>query len=1078
MENEENKNPHLLGNELLGDDLFEGGSQKSIAKSIIDILKNNTCKMIGIDGGWGTGKSNLVKIVENLINNNGNKIKEEKKKYHFFIYDAWGHQEDEQRRSILEELTDYLINKNVCNFNHNKWLEKRKQLLSKKKTTTIRTKPKIGWGYFLSIVVVIFTPVLKVISDTLPEKENCLKLLIVSIPFIVFLLIYLYKVLLEGINHCNEKKNYTGNWFKNAGYELFYITKQESREKENFEVITEEQPTVRDFRSWIKEIDNDLINGNKLIIVFDNMDRLPKIKIQELWSSIHTFFAEDNDFKNISVIVPFDREHIKTAFKEEDSKNNCFGNDFINKTFNVVFRVSLPIMTDWKKFFKQKWEEAFGNVEYINDIIQIYEALTERITPREIIAFINEFVTIKISNDQNIEDKYIALFIKGKDIILNDPIKEIIDPSYLGESLSKIYNNGEDMQNNIAAIIYQIKVENALSIVYTDLLKKALNEKDFEKVNLISKSPKFYDILFSIVCQISNIINAIEALKEISKDFYEGEENYNKIWKDIYFQAIKVVETNSEIQEYQKIVLRNVIPTFKEKWIKHIIKKYTEELYLNSSVYCNNLKEIDEIIIREKYKINLSKLINNKTTYAQDFVDYLINEDSDFEKYKLLCDEKELDSFLVEQPIKIIGNYNFMPKLLKKYKLDKYIEYIKSFVGNSTIQSNLEHLKIAIKRNKEIERPITTKIPDNIIYSHFNSTKNTDDFFYDLLAMQIAKLNTFNNSSFMTPFLSHLNSEDEITIKKVAERIEYYADFGSLLLNLSNYGQYLLYVGIAKKLILESQGKSRANINFLLKEFITIRVSCDVSSKQLISRLDGWSEYYEENISNIEDAIPYKLLEETKDEDFEIVSKYKNNVIEYLNNLTIEDWSNAFEDIESYKVKAALLLDYKWNSNSTSGLNEVLKKIAIGELIIPNKEKWKDLISNLERHKKGLKTIFKNIRDVLCESADSISKEMFLFFGEWLFEYSNLKDKNDSLRKIFPSNIIKNDDILEVIIKYKEKMPEIISNADSDDYNGFKEALKEFAQEEKEKAIELAKYLNIDFEIIEEENKDEEDASA
>ena len=29
-----------------------------------------------------------------------------------------------------------------------------------------------------------------------------------------------------------------------------------------------------------------------MIIVFDNMDRLPNNKVQELWSSIHTFFAE------------------------------------------------------------------------------------------------------------------------------------------------------------------------------------------------------------------------------------------------------------------------------------------------------------------------------------------------------------------------------------------------------------------------------------------------------------------------------------------------------------------------------------------------------------------------------------------------------------------------------------------------------------------------------------------------------------------------------------------------------------------------------------------------------------------
>ena len=39
----------------------------------------------------GSGKSNVVKLVQNLLKDN-------KIKYHFFEYDAWGNQEDLQRR--------------------------------------------------------------------------------------------------------------------------------------------------------------------------------------------------------------------------------------------------------------------------------------------------------------------------------------------------------------------------------------------------------------------------------------------------------------------------------------------------------------------------------------------------------------------------------------------------------------------------------------------------------------------------------------------------------------------------------------------------------------------------------------------------------------------------------------------------------------------------------------------------------------------------------------------------------------------------------------------------------------------
>ena len=55
----------------------------------------------------------------------------------------------------------------------------------------------------------------------------------------------------------------------------------------------------------------------KLIIVYDNMDRLPADKVKELWSSIHTFFSE-NGFPNIWVIIPFDEKHLSCAFGESN----------------------------------------------------------------------------------------------------------------------------------------------------------------------------------------------------------------------------------------------------------------------------------------------------------------------------------------------------------------------------------------------------------------------------------------------------------------------------------------------------------------------------------------------------------------------------------------------------------------------------------------------------------------------------------------------------------------------------------------------------------------------------------------
>ena len=58
-----------------------------------------------------------------------------------------------------------------------------------------------------------------------------------------------------------------------------------------FETISEKEPSTKQFKEWMNNIDDDLCEKDKrLIIVIDNMDRLPKLKVQELWAAIHSFF--------------------------------------------------------------------------------------------------------------------------------------------------------------------------------------------------------------------------------------------------------------------------------------------------------------------------------------------------------------------------------------------------------------------------------------------------------------------------------------------------------------------------------------------------------------------------------------------------------------------------------------------------------------------------------------------------------------------------------------------------------------------------------------------------------------------
>lgn len=61
--------PHFLSNSPCNEDLFEGKAHSKIAGNIADLLiENQNSNIIGIEGTWGSEKSNLIKLVgKNII---------------------------------------------------------------------------------------------------------------------------------------------------------------------------------------------------------------------------------------------------------------------------------------------------------------------------------------------------------------------------------------------------------------------------------------------------------------------------------------------------------------------------------------------------------------------------------------------------------------------------------------------------------------------------------------------------------------------------------------------------------------------------------------------------------------------------------------------------------------------------------------------------------------------------------------------------------------------------------------------------------------------------------------------------
>lgn len=423
VKQEEVHYPQYLSNKPGGEDLFDGKSQERLAKAIANHInamdtakKPVVSRLLGLEGKWGSGKSNVIGLLR----------KELSDKYTFFCFDAWGNQEDLQRRSILELLTKDLINREKLNgktsfhyLNPAKdgiidekecsWPEKLESLTSRKSYTKNITVPSVNNWTKVFVLLLLLTglliPLLDLVANSIPRW---VVLMIIICPMSVFLFIV---------------------WCKGKLREMWSMYNTDSKSDTTSFVISEQEPSVREFKDWMTEISKGLPVDDKLVLVLDNMDRLPARKVQQFWSLIQTFFADDG-YPNIWCIIPYDEEHLAAAFSEAEDKDvkTDLLRGYLDKTFPVVYRVAEPIVSDYKAVFGKLINKAFGETisEENKDLIsQCYRH--ERPTPnvREIISFLNEMVALTFQWGTDIHHVSTAIYaLKKNEILRNSTIEK------------------------------------------------------------------------------------------------------------------------------------------------------------------------------------------------------------------------------------------------------------------------------------------------------------------------------------------------------------------------------------------------------------------------------------------------------------------------------------------------------------------------------------------------------------------------------------------------------------------------------------------------------------------------------
>ena len=1029
--NQNNTKYTFIKNQPLGEDLFSNKSQDKIASVISDkIIKEPDFKIIGIDGEWGSGKSNLVKLIEKKL----------EKSHKFFVYDVWGHQEDEQRKSILIELTEFIKSEPNLVKKKNNWDNKLKLLLAKSKETKTINQPYLSIGFIFSLLSIIYIPIVNVFKDSMVDffeiKRWYWKLLLVAFPILIVIGIYLWNLVKNWINRKGFYKS-----FKMSAEETFQVYTNKQREETKIETISESEPSVREFQKWMQEINDDL--QEPIVIVFDNFDRLPKKHILSIWSSIHIFFAE-NGYSKIKVIIPFDREHIQNAFKDlNNGENKSFGEDYVNKTFDIVFRVTKPIMSDWKKFFEEQWKKAFIECDEIemNLVIQVYEFMNRRITPREIISFINEVLTIKLL-DEKYKERYIGIFILQKDKILENPLKAVSDYKEILGGLYHIYSNDKEYPKQLTAIIYHIEVDKALELIYTQELRESMLKNDIQKFNEICKADFIDSIFYSAIKDVSTFENPILTLGSLDEDTKVSTQHIKQMWSMFYDRVLGLDNRMEDliINDWQISLIKNILDN---RYLSKLLENYFELINdINIEKYIDLIDKLISYFTKERV---LNSLKENEISEGN-YVKLIEYKSEEYNKYKLSVDYNSLDKHLSKLDIEDILQLEKMKYLPKNYDFKEYRKRMKTALNNFSSQNNIQSANDILIKIKEISHEsgiLEDLLSDNNIYSlYYNNSSLELPIINELIAMRIARGNSFN-LSYMSYFDNVLNTEDTQKANVIARTILNYTSYGDLLLSSEYLGKHPLFRQIILLMFNKSYLRKTVNITSLINKYQDIKKNLQIDDNSLLKEL---------NKSKIEkDKLDVNTLDNEflsdcfKNEELEISSSVSSVFNEDFSNLDKEDYEKVFDNIGN--DVHFRFFKYLKDKNLTQLSLDVFKTKFI-ELLEQNnniKEQWWNILKIYGANNSSISVVnlFKDIKDKIINSKIELSLEIANKLLPYFFKYDLLTSQKDIFRLVIKNDFLSDTTFIKLLIENSEKLKELYRIASKEDKDGFRNLLNE-----------------------------------
>lgn len=491
----------VLQEQVATEDLFEEKTHERVASTLDELIRSTKQGLtIGLEGGWGSGKSTVTNLLKD-------KLSDEDDKTLFFVFDAWAHDGDPLRKIFLESL--------IISIDPEQKDEKlnnlKEEVSARKKTVTVKTERSASrLGKLLSLFALVIPVGAALLSaveyDKLvsPWADQAGSL---HWPFFLGILLSLAPIWLV-LWWC-----FWGEEDQKGNRKWDFI---ESESEENYtQDITEDgERTSIEFEKFFKDIlcyvfePSSKYKFERAIIVVDNLDRVEAEYAQNVWSTLQTFFQHRTSSLNgfdekwnqqLWFLIPHDREGIQRIWHNpntsDESVNQEISSSFMEKCFQINVEVPPPVMSTWIEYFKrcvQKsltgWSENHKD-EYINSYIQCMSKLDTSPSPRQIHTHINRAGVLALQwKDEFSAEAYCLYSLCRRDMTESEFRQQLLNDGV--PSSYPTIRSANSVKAELAGLLFGVKAEKGMQLLLSPEIRECMKEGNGEKLHDLSEIHK------------------------------------------------------------------------------------------------------------------------------------------------------------------------------------------------------------------------------------------------------------------------------------------------------------------------------------------------------------------------------------------------------------------------------------------------------------------------------------------------------------------------------------------------------------------------------------------------------------